>query len=406
MGEIMRNCAVRSVLLGALSGLGFFCSAAAQTESVIVNFGLHRGRYPDASLLMDASGHLFATTELGGMRGHYAGGKFGTVAELTRSGRRWHTTVLQTFDLETGGFPTAALIPSPKGTLYGTTSLGGNDGCGMVFELEPQNGIWTETVLHNFAYGGDGCVPNGELVRDAGGNLYGVTAIGGAHSSGMVFQLTKNKTGWLESDLYNFTGGADGNRPRSLLMDATGTIYGTASEGGANSEGVVFQLANSNGNWTETVLHSFGGDGDGTGSPYGALAKDPAGNLYGTTINGGEDGQGSVFELSPSNGGWSAATLYSFTGGADGENPEDGVSLASGALYGTTSRGGASGGGTVFELTNPNGTWMETVLHSFSGGSDGSLPYARPIVDKSGTIFGTTVDGGKHARGVAYEITP
>jgi uncharacterized repeat protein (TIGR03803 family) len=385
----------------------FVGAAAAQKESIIMDFGHYRGHYPNGRLLMDSAGHLFATNELGGPPAHYIGGRLGTAVELTRSGKSWTATVLHTFDLVTGGFLTSGFIADKKGTLYGTTELGGDDGCGMVFSLEPKNGAWTESPLHNFSYGGDGCVPNGELVRDAKGNLYGVAAIGGANGDGIVFELTKSKSGWMESILYNFTGGADGNRPRSILMDKSGAIFGLASQGGAYGDGVLFELANDKGSWTETALHSFGGSGDGTGTPYGALAEDANGDLYGTTISGGENGQGSVFELSPSNGGWTSSTLYSFTGGADGQTPEDGVTLASGALYGTTSAGGATAQGTVFELSNQSGSWTETVLHSFAGGHhDGSLPFARPILDKSGVLYGTTIYGGNQNKGVAYQIAP
>jgi uncharacterized repeat protein (TIGR03803 family) len=209
-----------------------------------------------------------------------------------------------------------------------------------------------------------------------------------------------------ETDLYDFTGGADGNRPRSLLLDPGGTLYGVAGEGGANNDGVLYQLVKANGAWTETVLHDFGGNGAGAGSPNGELAKDSAGNIYGATMNGGTYGAGSIYELSPSNGGWSFATLYSFTGGADGQEPFGGVTLASGALYGTTSRGGADGGGNLFELTNSNGAWTETVIHDFAGGKDGTLPFARPIVKQTGMIYGTTNEGGNKNEGVVYQIKP
>jgi uncharacterized repeat protein (TIGR03803 family) len=217
-----------------------------------------------------------------------------------------------------------------------------------------------------------------------------------------------------ETILHSFTSGSDGQDPYAgLVFDSKGNLYGTTIVGGTTSLcsgcGVLFQLVpNSSGSWTENIIYSFDGDqGDGLQS-YGNLVLDTNGNIFGTTAFGGSSFEGTVFELSPgSNGTWSEKVLYSFTGGADGSLPFAGVTLdASGNLYGTTNAGGQSGFGTIFTLTpGANGTWTEKVLHSFMGGNDGSTSFGKVILDSAGSICGTTNSAGQHDYGVVFKLT-
>ena len=219
----------------------------------------------------------------------------------------------------------------------------------MVFELTPAGGgTWTEKVLYNFG-GTDGAQPAAGLIFDAAGNLYGTTAFGGTSDKGTVFELTPAGGGtWTEKVLFNFNGTGGANPQAGLIFDAAGNLYGTTFDGGAYNLGTLFELTPAGGgSWTEKVLHSFGNGTDGSG-PWAGLIFDAAGNLYGTTRYGGSYGGGTVFRFSAQ----SEALLYSFSG-ADGKNPIAGLVLdAAGNLYGTTELGGASNQGTVFEITN------------------------------------------------------
>jgi uncharacterized repeat protein (TIGR03803 family) len=331
-----------------------------------------------------------------------------------------------------GQGPSGNLIMDAAGNLYGTTQSGGADGFGTVFRLKPNpDGSWSESVLHSFTET-DGASPLSGVISDDAGDLYGTTSGGGDPSCpagcGVVFKLTRNAGGtWAESVLHAFTG-VDGNDPEGgVIMDAAGNLYGTASQGGANpcSEyytagcGVVFQLKPHDGSWSETILHSFTG-ADGL-RPHAGLIVDAAGNLYGTTDSGGpggvQAGAGVVFKLMPSaDGTWTESVLHAFTYGADGANPWAGLAFdAAGNLYGTTLDGGGStacypGCGTVFRLTlNPDATWTENVIHSFTGGADGAggiHPVAGLLVDAVGNLYGTTVSGGIYGAGVVFKLAP
>ena len=251
-----------------------------------------------------------------------------------------------------GALPQGGLIADATGNLYGTTLGGGiGNGYGTVFKLTPAG---TESVLHAFT-GGDGAFPGNTLLADAAGNLYGTTAGGGLNNYGTVFKLTLNSDGtYSHSVLYNFAGyPSDGQAPAGLIADAAGNLYGTTVAGGENACvdygcGTVFKLtANSDTTYSETVLHNFTGGSDGQ-YPFGRLIADAAGNLYGTTFYGGGSscdlGCGTVFELKPNlDGTYSETLLYSFTGDRDGVAPTAGLLAdAAGNLYGTTSEGGGS----------------------------------------------------------------
>ncbi len=389
---------------------------AASHESVLHSFNNNGtdGVNPYAGLIADTSGNLYGTTVEGGIH------NLGSVFELTpRQGGGWTETVLHSFGRGTDGTdPYASLIFDAAGNLYGTTQQGGIHNSGTVFELSPrQGGGWTETVLHSFNNNGiDGAYPLGGLIFDAAGNLYGTTQQGGIHSCqgktcGTVFELTpKQGGGWTETVLHSFGNGTDGVNPQAgLIIDAAGNLYGTTYQGGIHNLGTVFELTpRQGGGWTETVLHSFGRGTNGV-SPNASLTVDAAGHLYGTTIAGGILNDGTVFELTPSQGGgWTETVLHSFGNGTDGVNPQASLIIdAAGNLYSTTIAGGIHTDGTVFELSpQPGGGWTETVLHSFGNGTDGVSPYAGLIIDAAGNLYGTTIGGGIHTDGTVFEITP
>jgi uncharacterized repeat protein (TIGR03803 family) len=361
-------------------------------------------------------------------------------------------TVLHTFAGGTDGSSASGLNRDAAGNLYGITVVGGASNLGKVFKLGPTG---TETVLHSFAGGSDGANPS-SLIRDSSGNLYGTTSAGGPFASGAIFKL--DATG-KESVLYSFPGGTGGASPGALIRDAAGNLYGTGL-GGTFGAGIVFKLSASG---QASVLFNFpsstagqpvGGlaldasdnlygttagltgacifqgreltcgtvykvDPAGGGSllfrfrfdccgngaiPQAGLVRDAAGNLYGTTAFGGAAPPfmyGTVFKLRAS--GFSATTLHNFAG-TDGSNPHAGLLLdAAGNLYGTTTKGGAYGLGTVFEL---NTSSRETVLHSFTGGADGATPNSSLIADPAGNLYGATSSGGTSGFGTVFKLAP
>jgi uncharacterized repeat protein (TIGR03803 family) len=254
-----------------------------------------------------------------------------------------------------GGPRPGALIFDTAGNLYGTSFFDGSTGHGLVFEFIPSGDTWTENVLYSFQGGNDGAAPVG-VVADAGFNhLYGATGGGGGNGCdrggcGTVFELTRSGSGWTETLLHTFTDGADGAWPfTGPIMDAAGNLYGTTA-GGFVSTGTVWEMSPSGGGWTFTVLHTFTGCAN--CGPYGGVTMDAAGNLYGTTNADGAFGKGNVFKLSPSSGGWIYTDLHDFTGGNDGGAPQGNVTVdANGSLYGTTTHGGQDGvNGVVWEI--------------------------------------------------------
>jgi uncharacterized repeat protein (TIGR03803 family) len=305
----------------------------------------------------------------------------------------------------------------------------------VVLTLAPGAGAASKyKVLHRFYdtdQHRDGTSPYGGLVLDAAGNLYGTTAFGWGdacyyHGCGTAFKLTPNPDGhWTETFLALYPDFAVPDWPMAgLVFDAAGNLYGTASDtggypscymGGLPGCGGVFMLTpRVDGSWTWTTLHSFTGDDASLGSqPYAKPILDAKGNLYGTTVSGGAYGYGVVFELTPNpDGSWTESVLHSFKGGKDGANPYAGLVFDSaGNLYGTAGGGGStgcggSGCGTVFQLTPSGSQWKETVLHRFSGGKDGATPSANVIFDAAGNLYSTTVNGGTYGLGVVFELIP
>jgi uncharacterized repeat protein (TIGR03803 family) len=388
---------------------GFGMSAAqAQTYKVLYSFTDLDGAAPYAGLIRDSAGNLYGTTDLGGEILTCSGG-CGVVFKVDPNDNE---TVLISFK----GPPTdgenpyyAGLVRDTAGNLYGTTYYGGGSsncpgGCGLVFKLD-KNG--KETVLHTFA-GKDGEHPYAGLIVDTLGNLYGTSA-GGAFGFGAVFKLDKTDK---ESVLYSFKGGSKGQVPEaSLIRDTAGNLYGTTYSGGinacANGCGTVFKLDKTG---KASVLYSFKGGTDGA-SPVAGLVRDSAGNLYGTTVNGGINACtnrcGTVFKVDKSG---HESVLYRFKGGSDGGLPYAGlVRDAAGNLYGTTYSGGAHQLGAVFKVDK---TGHESVLYSFPGGSDGGLPYAGLIRDAAGNLYGTASFFGTPSTncgsgcGVVFRLTP
>jgi uncharacterized repeat protein (TIGR03803 family) len=300
-----------------------------------------------------------------------------------------------------GGDPMNGFIVNGQ-ILYGTATSGGTSSNGVAFKINTRTGV--ETVLHNFAGGADGATPEGILVRDKAGHLYGTTTAGGASGAGTVFEITGTK----ESVLYSFAGGADGANPQAgLLLDAAGNLYGTTTQGGSSGNGTVFKLVpakKKTEKWTESVLYSFGAGPDGS-APVGGVSLDAAGNLYGTTSAGGTAGYGTVFQLVPGTP-WTENILHNFENGNDGSVPYAGlISDSAGNFYGAATQGGSAGGGTVFELTPSGENWTFNTLYSVPG-SGISGTFRDLVLDSSGNLYATTHCDGQNSAGTVYELSP
>jgi uncharacterized repeat protein (TIGR03803 family) len=363
-------------------------------ETVIYQFrgqGVNDGGLPNGGLTIDAAGNLYGVAAYGGsgdcmLLGLRAG--CGTVYELSppkQKGGAWKETILYSFPTAKQGYvPNGALAFDSAGNLYGATSFGGGKGttcdgfyggnCGTVFELSPpktKGGKWTEKVLHAFAGGTDGANPNGGLLLDSNGTLYGTTYTGGNQSCqyfqdeigcGTAFELEQPTKGgaWAERQLHVFTDGSDGANPNGgLILDANRALYGTG-EGGANrGQGIVFRLkGKSGGRWEDTTIYDFPSNDLNGSSPLAGLILDAKGNLWGTASAGGTDGDGTVFKLRPAGKSWSSTVLHDFTGSPDGSRPSASLLFdAVGNLYGTTEQSGTGqacgnyGCGTVFEAS-------------------------------------------------------
>jgi uncharacterized repeat protein (TIGR03803 family) len=346
--------------------------------------------------------------------------------------------------------PVAAVVADSSGALYGTAQQGGYkgselcgqilySGCGGVFKLTPSGSGYTGTTLYEFKGGSDGAWPSSPLYLDSRGDIYGTALFGGSTSCpssnikrdvnsrgcGTVYKLTRRGSGYSESTLHVFAGGGDGSEPVAGLMGgSSGVLYGATTIGGSADAGTIFSLTPKGGHgktYEEKVLYAFKGAPKDGEAPSNTLYRDSKGALYGLTSYGGNachgtPGCGTVFKLTPNGGkNFKEEVLYKFPkGGSDGSAPAQREALiadASGALYGTTNRGGnyvsAYGYGTVFKLSTTGKRYKASILYRFQGyPSDGSNPLGGVIADSSGDLYGTTYGGGSNGFGTVFELSP
>jgi len=360
---------------GSASGL----SAADATYTVLHQFTGTDGSDSTANVALDGDGNIYGTTEFGGAHGD------GTVFKLTPDGTE---TVLHSFAGTDGSEPDGGVIVRRNGDLYGTASAGGSTGNGTLFKLTSKGKY---KVLHEFT-ANDGSFIRGDLIRDKFGNMYGTGLFGGANGDGTVFKYAPDGTFTV---LHAFNG-TDGEFPEhGVVSDKDGNLYGVTAFGGTDDNGTVYKITSDG---TFSTVYSFTGGTDG-GFLYGGLDIDKDGNLYGSTDQGGTNGQGTVFKVTP---GGTLTTLYNFTGGTDGGSPESDMLLVGNNLYGVATEGGDAGCqcGVVYRVTAKG---KEEVLYAFTG-TDGS-GYSGGLTSSNQLLYGTTSSGGTDSNGVVFSVT-
>src|SRR5579872_2181146 len=416
------------------------------------------GALPAGGVVFDSKGNLYGATTYGGNGGSDCiGGSCGTGYELSPAAEHsgpWTETILYNFrgvSVDNDGeLPNGGLVIDDVGNLYGVTAyggtgncilFGGRDGCGTVYELSPPSqpaGAWTKTTIYSFQGGLDGYLPLGNLTFDQSGNLYGATQYGGGFGScnepfyqycGTVFELSPPKSKgaqWTEKVLYSFKGVADGANPNGdLIFDKYGAIYGTTYYGGfvptgsgmrclygatATGCGTVFRLEPAPsvlGAWKETALHRFHTTPDG-GGPNGGLVTDLKGDLFGTTVAGGINEVGTVFQLTaPDKMGesWSEKIVVSFGAGTQSQLPMGGLVMNDGNLYGTAYEGGIYYAGAVFRL-NGNEDWNYSLLSDFSPGNQAAGPQSSLTFGEDGALYGTTQGYDHLIKGAVFRVNP
>lgn len=419
-----------AVCILVLAALSVNCAA----QHIIHGFtGGGDGANPTPGVTVDRGGNLYGTTINGGDTNCEQEG-CGVVYKLTQRNSNWTLSTLYMFHGGADGAgPGARVVFGPDGALYGTT-IGGALGFGTIFRLQPPAHAcesvscpWSETILYTFQAGLDGAKPVGDLIFDHAGNIYGVTLTGGSNGlcdgfgCGTVYELSPSNGQWQETVLYRFEGVTDGASPYGgLVFDAAGNLYGVAEWGGSvgggdcsnvpylSGCGVVYELTPSNGGWTQSVVYTFSGGSDG-GVPTGSLLLADSGVMYGTTEWGGAGfytaGNGTVFQLTPSNGGWAFSSIYAFTGpGLQG--PVGGVTAdADGNLFGARANGPPQQPpcfGALFKLSHDVG-WNYNMLYCFDGGFEGGFPSSEVTFDASGNLFGTA-GLGQYGEGVVWEF--
>ena len=327
--------------------------------TTLYQFGFSDGIVPQGRPVFGPGGALYGTNNQGGTGNcNFA---CGTVYSLRpsqticrTSNCPWSTTLLLSFDGLDGAYPMYVTpVFDRAGNLYGTTLEGGAHRQGNVFELtRSSGGGWTATSIADFNGLSGPILPESGVTLDAAGNLYGTSAAGGERDYGTVYRLAPSGSGWTETVLYAFQDGTDGGIPiGGVVFDNAGNLYGTTIIGGSSAAGTIFELSPSQGNWAFSVIYSFVSTAYQPG-PRDALVMDAAGNLYGTTNSAGAFSYGNVFRLSPGPQHWTYTDLHDFSSGDDGAFPIGGVSIDSnGNLYGTASAGGQNNEGTVWEIT-------------------------------------------------------
>jgi len=355
-------------------------SSPSGTFQVVYSFQGGSDGVEPAAPLVSLSGTLYGTTRGGGANGD------GTVYSVTPAGAE---NVIHSFGASGDGSSPDSGLVDLRGTFYGTTSLDAVNNCGVVYSITPGG---AETPLHTFSGAPDGCRPESSLAA-VGGTLFGVTESGGKPLQfGVLYKVT---TAGVERVVHAFGGTpADGAYPASSLLNDRGTIYGTTDSGGASGMGSVFTHAPLG---AVSVIYSFKGGADGA-NPIGGLV-DLNGTFYGTTSRGGANSVGTVYSITPAG---VENVVYSFTGkNGDGVNPIGNLAVKNGLLYGVTSAGGSSFDGIAYTIT-PSG--VETILHTFTGGNnDGANPQAGLIV-AGGKVYGTTAFGGAKGFGTVFHL--
>ena len=386
------------IMAGALS--------QAQSNFTIIHyFTGPDGDGPNSTPTLDSQGNLYGTTWGGG-------DQCGNVYELEHVNGSWIMHPRYTFTGQLDGCePFGAVTIGPDGTLFGTTEIRGAGGHGTLFNVRPPAHAvcatpfcpGTDTTLHSFAGSpSDGAESLAGVVFDLQGNLYGTTYSGGTYGGGTVYEATRSGSTWNVSVIHSFgSPDNDGNRPYAgVVLDSAGNIYGTTMLGGVYTCGTVFELTPSEGGWTETLLHSFPGGADGC-APQAGLVFDRAGNLYGATY------YGTIFELSRQGGGWNFTTIYTFPENGAGSGPASSLAIdAAGNLYGANVVGGTYNYGNVWELSpSSGGGWTYTDLYDFTRhGDDGAYPYAGvAVTGPGGYLYGTAGRGARN-RGIIYQI--
>lgn len=374
--------------------------ARARNERVLYSFKKSAdGWQPLSSLALDSEGSVYGTTKLGGAN------NLGTVFALALSPAGYTERILHSFaDPPDGFYPNAGVSLDSKGTLYGTTPLGGTY-YGTVFELLPSGSSYVEKIVHSFNpfSNGDGASPYAGVTIGSNGVLYG-TASAGGYGAGMIFILKPSGSGYGQTG-FAFGEGNNGAAPYGGVILKNGFLFGTTSQGGRGNFGTVFQVKATDTTGAPIKIHSFSGSNG--ASPQSSLVLGKNGTLYGTTVNGGSANGGTVFRLERYNRRWIETVLYSFTGSADGTHPHGAPLLGdNGIIYGTAAAGGVHGNGVVFALA-PSGTgYAERTVYSFKGVPDGAAPMSGLILGKNGELLGTTQSGGKADRGTVFAINP
>jgi len=401
----------------------------AQTFSVLHTFGVTDGSGPSAGITLEPHlNRLWGVTWYGGLLTCDLGGAVGcgVIFELTKKDSRWSFSVPYIFPGNDNGFlPTfpSQIVIGPNGFPYGAELEGGTSLEGTVYSLDPSKNIsvsnapWRHTILHTFGDGSDGSYPH-KIIFDQAGNIFGATGLGGSVGYGTIYELSPSNQGWTENILYNFAGAADGQIPREVVSDGAGNLYGVTEQGGNagcspfQGCGTIFELTPSGSSWTKTTLHAFQQDTEG-GFP-GPLMRDSKGNLFGLTSQNGPNNFGTIWELSPSSGGWIFTVLYSFTQQIVGLfGPFAPVMDASGALYGLNNLGGVNfcnmlgeTCGNIYKLAPSNNGWIYSDVHDFALDNNGCLPSGPASIDSAGNLYGVAYGCGANGVGVVFQFTP